>query len=302
MSKSNKSKPKVKQFRIFGMNIGSNSGKGSFSFPYIQYKLEKFYTSNFGKFVVNIFGVVVGFFIAWKFTKYYLDELTFAQWVEPIMYLVSIVFSLLAMRSLVKGENRVARAITCVVVLFMFFVFIVPKFNIRNFDEKGNPLKWINSVSKEVYSKPLAETFVDGNGEEYFLHPETIDTCRKATKEDLFPSYNSSHDRVQYIQVYDTLFRKVFSEQGKYSSGIYWGDIEVNDIIQITSLNDKGFARFFVNSTKSIFVNNTKKMSKYSLQIEAPDGREGCKYYIELSDGAKVEILRLRRVVRRIEN
>ncbi|NCD00552.1 hypothetical protein EOL94_00420 [bacterium] len=274
--------------------------RNSFNLSYFFYRLEEFYSSAFGKIILSAVFVAVGFLIAYAVTKRYLGDMSFEWWVKPIMYIFSIALSLLTLRSLTKGDNRVARATACVVILFAFFTFGAPMLNIRNFDEQGNPLKWINSVNKEVYNKPLAAVLVDAVGKEYFLHPQTADTCRRATKEDLYPSYNSqTTERARYITVYDTLFRKQFSRQGQYSSGIYWGDIECGDIVEIRLLNSTGMAKFLVSPNESILVSSNNEKSSYSLQVEAPEGKENFKYYIELFDGAKIEVLRMRKVVRR---
>lgn len=278
------------------------SNRNSFNLSYFFYRLEEFYSSVFGEIIVTALFVVLGFFIAYRVTDKYLGDMSFEWWAKPIMYIFSITFSLLTLRSLTKGDNRVAKATACVVVLFAFFTFVAPMLNIRNFDEQGNPLKWINSVNKEVYNKPLATVLVDFVGKEYFLHPQTADTCRRATKEDLYPSYNGNSrtsERVRYITVYDTLFRKQFSRQGQYSSGIYWGDIECGDIVEIRLLNSTGMAKFLISPNESILVSSNNERSSYSLQAEAPEGKENFKYYIELFDGAKIEVLRMRKVVRR---
>ncbi len=274
----------------------------SFSLRRFSYRIERFYDSNSGKVILSAISVGLGLLITYFIANYYLSEMSFTYWVEAIVTGITIVFILLALKSLFKGSNRVSRAITYIVLLFLFYNFIVPKFNIRNFADDGSPLKWMNTETGEVYNKPLMSVFKDKEGVEYFLHPETADTCRWATKENLFYFHDYHGARkAEYIQVYDTLYRKKFSKQGKYSSGICWGDVERGDIIQITNLNNKGLGFFHVSPDKSISVSSGNRNSSYSLQKEAPAGKEWYVYYINLSDGVEMELCQLRKVVRRVK-
>jgi hypothetical protein len=219
----------------------------------------------------------------------------FIWWAKLLITAISILFIFLILGASFKGENRVARMVIFLAIFILFHVFVVSRFNLRNFDENSKSLRWINTVSRRIYRKSISAIFEDRWGE-YFLDPQTGDTCRRATKEDLFPVYEE--EKIEYESVCDTLFNKTFSKKGEYSSGILWCDIKRGDIIRVSLLSKKGFARFFVSPEKSICVSPNKNTANYSLQIEAPEGKGDFVYYVELSKDTKIKVSRIRRYQR----
>lgn len=231
---------------------------------------------------------VIAVLLAKYATEYIIEMNNFyaTWWLQfSITAIIAVVILLTLGASFPSSENSkmTKKVVFGLMILFLLGWYLLPVINERNFDQFAQPIKWVNLKTREVYHKPL-NPVEDINGKKFFLHPATLDTCVPLSKAQLQkkakvvkPKETPKPVRrvsvpVKKTYIYDTIYSKVYREQGEFMTNLYGADVKKGDILRIYNINSQGVASLSINNNKKIFASALNREATYRIKQGAYAG------------------------------